>query len=131
MSYSNVIEVIVIYMAKFDFDQYMNKFANDDLIHKIFFFVYSIGLVIMTLNVNYTSAHDDRRLADAERSSFCPEYQPYMIGFTIGCLITRMSILIMYGMIWQFVQPQGKYVFYSKAPILILSTTTHIYYLHQ
>ena len=42
-------------MAKFYFDQYMNKFASDDLIHKIFFTVYTLGLVTMILDVNETS----------------------------------------------------------------------------
>jgi low temperature requirement protein LtrA len=43
-----------VYMAKFDFDQYMNKFANDDMLHKLFFLVYSFGLVLIALNVNST-----------------------------------------------------------------------------
>lgn len=44
-----------IYMSKFDFDQYMNKFDGEDLVHKIFFLFYSLGNVIMILNVNETS----------------------------------------------------------------------------
>jgi hypothetical protein len=44
-----------VYMAKFDFDQYMNKFSSDDILHKIFFLFYSLGLAIMTLNVNSTA----------------------------------------------------------------------------
>jgi low temperature requirement protein LtrA len=42
-------------MAKFDFDQYMNKFATEDLLHKVFFTVYSMGLVVMILDVNESS----------------------------------------------------------------------------
>lgn len=42
-------------MAKFDFDQYMNKFATEDLLHKVFFAIYSMGLVVMILDVNETS----------------------------------------------------------------------------
>ena len=44
-----------IYMSKFDFDQYMNKFEGEDLVHKFFFLFYSLGNVIMILNVNETS----------------------------------------------------------------------------
>jgi hypothetical protein len=44
-----------IYMSKFDFDQYMNKFEGEDLVHKIFFLFYALGNVIMILNVNETS----------------------------------------------------------------------------
>jgi hypothetical protein len=51
----------------------------------------------------------------------CPQYQPYSEGFAIGWITTRASILTMYLIINAFVKPQGKYVLYAKAPILILS----------
>lgn len=56
---------IGVYMCKFDFDQYMNKFTSEDLVHKIFFAVYSLGLAVMVLDVNESShvshdpSHDD------------------------------------------------------------------------
>jgi hypothetical protein len=44
-----------VYMCKFDFDQYMNKFTSEDLVHRIFFAVYSLGLAVMVLDVNESS----------------------------------------------------------------------------
>ena len=44
-----------VYMCKFDFDQYMNKFTSDDFVHKIFFAVYLLGLSLMVLDVNESS----------------------------------------------------------------------------
>jgi hypothetical protein len=46
---------IGVYMCKFDFDQYMNKFTSEDLVHKVFFAIYSLGLAVMVLDVNESS----------------------------------------------------------------------------
>jgi hypothetical protein len=43
-----------IYMAKFELDQYLNKFGQKDLFHNVFLIVYSFGLFISILNINGT-----------------------------------------------------------------------------
>ena len=59
-STSNILVFVVtvftgVYMSKFDFDQYMNKFTSEDLVHKLFFAVYLLGLSLMVLDVNESS----------------------------------------------------------------------------
>jgi hypothetical protein len=48
-----------IYMAKFELDQYLNKFGQKDLLHNVFVIVYSFGLFISILNINTTEEVSD------------------------------------------------------------------------
>ncbi len=128
-------------MTKFNYDQYMNKFATDDLLHKLFFAIYTFGILLMALHVNYTyqvsgmqhstsysdisdQNFDHNRIlgsATTLRAQYCPDYRPYVIGFSVGWIITRLAILIMYSIVFYFIKPQGKFAFFSKAPVSILS----------
>jgi hypothetical protein len=60
---------IGVYMCKFDFDQYMNKFTSEDLVHKLFFAVYSLGLAVMVLDVNESSHVSDDEVVQILPSS--------------------------------------------------------------
>lgn len=108
-----------IYMSKFELDQYLNKFSQKDLLHSLFMIIYSFGLFISILNINSTSQYNDVFNPDGVVS--CPGYKYYEFGYSVGWLITRGSLLFMYTLIYVFIQPQGIYVFITKAPILVCS----------
>ena len=44
-----------MYMAKFEMDQYLNKFANKDFVHTVFILLHAFGIFVMILNINDTS----------------------------------------------------------------------------
>jgi hypothetical protein len=67
-------------------------------------------------------ASNSRSLAaGSARHVACVAYGPYSFGFSLGWLITRSSIFIMYCLIAHHVKPQGEYLLKSKSPILISS----------
>jgi hypothetical protein len=43
-----------VYMAKFELDQYLNKFGQRDFLHNAFVVLYFVGLFISILNINDT-----------------------------------------------------------------------------
>lgn len=126
-----------VYMAKFELDQYLNKFGQRDLGHNLFLLVYAFGLFISILNINSTEEVRAvlrwffKRLLTwqwSERNGIdsvsCPGYRLYEYGYYSGWLIIRGAFLIMYSLIGYFVKPQGVYSFITKAPTFLTSNKT-------
>lgn len=44
-----------MYMAKFEMDQYLNKFASKDVFNNMYILFYFFGIYVMILNTNETS----------------------------------------------------------------------------
>jgi hypothetical protein len=47
-----------VYMAKFELDQYLNKFGQRDFLHNAFIVIYFFGLFISILNINDTQVRE-------------------------------------------------------------------------
>lgn len=44
-----------MYMAKFEMDQYLNKFASKDVVNNVYIVFYFYGIFVMVANTNETS----------------------------------------------------------------------------
>ena len=92
----------VMFISRLAIDEYSNRFFRDDIFHRLVYFVYTYGVFIMTLNINYTySGH--RLLADSSLDhnavGLCPYVKTYWNGFAYGFFITRGSLVLLYTMV--------------------------------
>ena len=78
-----------IYMNKFEMDLYLSKYGFNDLVNKTFHIVYSIGIFIMIINVNATTVEFGNSGVLLQFHQECHEYRSYVVGFSVGWLITR------------------------------------------
>jgi hypothetical protein len=104
-NYEVVAYAFVIFLIMFNsrdvIDTYANRFFANDLFHRLVYFVYSYGVFIMTLNINYTyKAYTHRSLAISHIGiGRCPYIAAYWQGFAYGFFITRISLFMLYSMI--------------------------------
>ena len=82
-----------IYMNKFEMDLYLSKYGFNDIANKVFLVVYATGIFFMILNVNATTVeHGNSGTTSSLVMNFhqeCHEYRGYVVGFSIGWIITR------------------------------------------
>ena len=79
-----------IYMNKFDMDLYLSKYGFHDAVNKVFLVVYSTGIFVMILNVNATTVkigNSGELLIEFYQD--CHEYRGYVVGFSVGWIMTR------------------------------------------
>lgn len=89
---------VTMFVSRLAIDEYSNRFFADDIFHRLVYYVYTFGVFVMTLNINYTISDHHRRLYD---SSFgdCIYVNEYWNGFAYGFLITRLSLILLYSMV--------------------------------
>jgi hypothetical protein len=78
-----------IYMNKFEMDLYLSKYGFNDIVNKCFLVVYSTGIFFMILNVNATTVEFGSSGVLYNFHQECHEYRGYVIGFSVGWIITR------------------------------------------
>lgn len=108
-----------IYMNKFEMDLYLSKYGFNDMVNKVFLVVYATGIFIMILNVNAMTVEHGSTGILLSFHQECHEYRGYVVGFSVGWLITRGSVLMMYLTISKTLS--DTYMLISKVPILVTS----------
>lgn len=104
---------VIMFNSRLAIDTYSNRFFADDLFHRLVYCVYTLGVFIMTLNINYTYKPYYRRLAASTHQSIgdCPYVQEYWDGFAYGFFITRGCLVLLYACICY--QNRGAYQQFS------------------
>ena len=84
-----------IYMNKFEMDLYLSKYGFNDVVNKIFLVTYATGIFIMILHVNATTVEHGSSGILLNFHQECHEYRSYVVGFSVGWLITRGTICVL------------------------------------
>jgi low temperature requirement protein LtrA len=112
----------VTFFYRLNLDNYSNRFASDDVFNRILYFAYAWGVSLMTMNIQTTSEYEDA----------CPHMGLNTRGFLVGYLGSRISILIIAGVIMYYnkkSRPQFAYDFILSSIITIIgffNFSTHI-----
>lgn len=101
----------IMFMTRMNIDVYSICFMANDIVHRLLFLFYCLGVFIMTLNIAVavhheasTASEEGRRLeSDSESSSgdlnylgSCSFEEKYVFGFAAGFVFTRLSIAFLY-----------------------------------
>ena len=103
----------VTFFYRLNLDSYSNRFASDDVCSRILYFAYSWGVSLMTMNIQTTSEYEDA----------CPHMGFNTRGFLVGYLGSRISILVIAGVIMYYnkkSRPQFAYDFILSSVIIII-----------
>jgi len=80
---------VTMFITRLHFDDYTNRFYTNDAFHRLLYFVYFMGFFIMTLNVNVANSNH-------VRSDALCKANLYGIGFGVGFLASRFSLVVLY-----------------------------------
>jgi low temperature requirement protein LtrA len=110
---------LFFYLGRFSIDEYSIRFYQDDIFHRLLYFLYTIGVLVMVMNIDQekTAIHsgDDHayyyhqlstsNLSNSESTEentfHCKLNNFFYTGVTYGYCITKLSIVGLYcGLIW-------------------------------
>lgn len=83
----------ILWTSWLHFQLYLNRFFEADLVHKLLYFAQMLGVFIMSLYIGYGTIF---------------KFRFSFIAFVTGFIITRVSLMIMYGLVLLFYQGQGR-----------------------
>ena len=90
----NFIVFCVFWLSWIHMTFYLNRFYTEDVVHKLFFLVYNIGVVCMIINTNKT-LNDDNKMEYAD----CMVKSAFTSGFLGSFILTRTVISVLYSSI--------------------------------
>lgn len=84
----------IFYSSRFLIDEFCARFAQDDVFHRLFYFIYTVGILVMVMNsemLRFGSGHSEEAFQES-----CHFDIDLFAGFGYGFIITRGSILTLY-----------------------------------
>jgi hypothetical protein len=123
---------LIMFNSRLGIDEYSNRFFHDDVFHRLVYLIYTLGVFIMTLNINYTYKDHRRFLIAHDPLGDCPFVEEYWNGFSYGFFITRGSLLVLYALVCssnkearkQFTIPMITYI--SSMVIISIAVKSHL-----
>lgn len=111
----------IFYLSRFIIDEFCMRFAQDDIFHRLFYFVYTVGTLIMVLNSNMFRPTGDHEGSPDLFSESCNVDSAYFSGFSYGFYITRGSIFALYIVTMKF-DASGRtyYQFFHRMVFLLV-----------
>jgi low temperature requirement protein LtrA len=108
---------LIMFNSRLAIDEYSNRFFADDIFHRVVYFVYTFGVLVMTMNIvvpayDSGSAHRLLRIEpgnDSDSTPFnhsrslvaavgnCKYVEDYWDGFMYGFVGTRLSLIALYS----------------------------------
>lgn len=84
----------VLFVTRLTIDDYACRLGNNDLYHRVMYFIYTFSNFVMALNLN--TVHTEVASDAACQANF------YSFGFSVGFLISRAVIVVLLGVvIWE------------------------------
>ena len=94
---------VIMFNSRLAIDEYSNRFFHDDVFHRVVYFVYTYGVMVMTFNINFSgsgyTAFRGRSLYSQNDIGDCAFVEDYWEGISYGFFITRMSLITLYSLV--------------------------------
>lgn len=91
-------------LTRMAIDEYANRFYSHDLMHRIWYLIYTAGVFVQVINVNgfdTASTYETHTRYLEENAVICTYVPKFFFGLFVGIFITRCSIIIIYLIVMQ------------------------------
>lgn len=104
------------------------RFAQDDIFHRLFYFVYTLGTLIMVLNSDMFRSVGKHEGKSYLFSESCNVDHVYFSGFSYGFYITRGSIFALYFVTMKFDESgRAYYQFFHRMIFLLIDVALFLW----
>ena len=87
------------YVSRSQFDEYCIRFSQDDILHRIYYFIYTLSILFICsfVGMSYEVTHNSRLLSSSGSSDFnCSISNDYYTRFGYALFVNRLTIMALY-----------------------------------